>query len=58
MTQVDKAQNIWAHIICINWTPEVEFIDEKREKIRGTINLERFNLTCHHCLKKNCGSVI
>jgi len=58
MKLIDASKGVWAHLICINWTPEIEFTDEKRDKIRGTLNLERFNLTCHKCLKRNCGSVI
>lgn len=53
MKQIDKKENIWAHSICINWTPEIEFSDEFKNKIIGKINLERFNLTCRHCLKRN-----
>lgn len=55
---VDKANNIWAHAICINWTPEIYFVDDKRSKIGGQLDLERFNLTCHQCLKRNVGSCI
>lgn len=58
MRCIDQAQNIWAHVICVNWTPEIYFTDEKKNKITGQLNLERFNLTCHHCLKRNKGSSI
>jgi len=58
MKNIDKKENIWAHLICINWTPEMYFKDEQRNEVEGIVNLERFKLTCHQCLKKNNGSCI
>ncbi len=25
---IDKKENVWAHLICVNWTPEMYFKDE------------------------------
>lgn len=30
MRMVDQKNGIWAHIICVNWTPEIWFNDDKR----------------------------
>ena len=49
----------WAHISCINWTPEVWFLDSNTLEIDGDIALPRFNNTCYVCRsKKNTGSCI
>jgi len=58
MKQLDDKADLWAHIICVNWTPEISFTDEFKTKINGKINLERFNITCYHCVKRKVGSSI
>ena len=58
MKCVDKATNVWAHIICVNWTPGIYFADELKTKIEGTLELERFDLTCHQCMDRKKGSCI
>lgn len=47
-----EKKDLWAHIICVNWTPELYFTDENKNKIEGVINLERFSF------KKKMGSMI
>jgi len=58
MKCINKDQNIWAHVICVNWTPEIEFKDENRNSINGKLDLDRFNVTCKRCIKRNCGSCV
>ena len=38
----DKA--MWAHIICVNWIPEINFKNDSNENIEGTIPQDRFRL--------------
>lgn len=33
MKCIDKVNNTWAHVICVNWTPQIYFSDEKKDKI-------------------------
>ena len=54
-----QKKDLWAHIICVNWTPEVSFVDENKNKIEGAINLERFSFKKKmgrmvQCDYKNC----
>lgn len=39
MKNVDKASNIWAHIICVNWTPGITFANKDKTKIKGKLEL-------------------
>lgn len=39
---IDKQNDLWAHPICINWTPDIYYTDEKRINVEGTLNKERF----------------
>jgi hypothetical protein len=36
----------WVHINCVNWIPDVWFVDEDRTYVDGTVNTERFKLSC------------
>lgn len=49
--------NQWAHVICVNWTPEIWFTNERNEALGGTMNKDRTKLTCGRCHKVN-GSCI
>lgn len=50
LKQQDK--EIWAHVICVNWTPEISFKDENKSQLEGKVNLDRYSL------KANTGSII
>ena len=42
--------NDWAHLACVNWTEEIYYLDEKKDKINvENINFERFDLKCMFC---------
>jgi len=47
----------WAHVICINWTPEVWFTDDNITVVGGAVPSARNELICGVCHKKN-GSCI
>ncbi len=43
MKCVDQANNVWAHVICVNWNPDIYFTEEiKKDKIEGQLNKRRF----------------
>lgn len=46
-----SAAKIWAHPICVNWTPEIWFADELKTKIGGQLSKLRKQLRCGSCLK-------
>lgn len=50
----------WAHISCINWTPEIWFDNEQKTLVGGKLNKDRFGLFCYICKKKkkSAGSCI
>lgn len=54
---ISEDKKLWAHIICINWTPEIWFTDDSITKIGGVIPAARKDLNCGFCLKKH-GSCI
>lgn len=54
----DQKDAMWAHILCVNWIPEVNFIDDQNEKITGTMPQDRFKLTCNVCKKSKVGACI
>jgi hypothetical protein len=47
----------WAHVICINWIPEVWFTDDNITTVGGKVPSARSELICGVCHKKN-GSCI
>lgn len=47
----------WAHVICINWTPEIWFTDDNINKVEGKVPNARKELTCGVCQRVN-GSCI
>lgn len=47
----------WAHLICVNWTPEIWFTDDTNTAIGGQINQRRKGLVCGVC-KKHSGSCV
>lgn len=49
--------NIWAHAVCINWMPEMWFVDDEKEALVGDIVKERFGSVCNKCKRKE-GAVI
>ena len=58
---IKKVQNeadLWAHVVCVNWTPEIWFTDEENSHIGGVLARNRFDLRCGRCLKSAEGSCI
>ena len=55
----------WVHINCVNWTPEIWFTDDYKNKIAGKVASFRQEINCQRCHKaegsciqcdfKNCG---
>ena len=58
MKCIDKKSNLWAHVICVNWNPEIYFIDQNKTKIEGVISKKRFELYCNFCRKSRKGACI
>jgi len=50
----DGTEN-WAHVVCVNWTPEIWFKDDEKKEIQGFLNKDRFTINCSRC-KKTEGS--
>jgi len=51
MKPISKDRKQWAHIVCVNWTPEIWFTDENVDQLGGAIQSERFKLACKICKK-------
>lgn len=58
MKCIDKDSNLWAHVICVNWNPDIYFTDDSKTKIAGVLNKKRFELHCHQCRKTGKGACI
>ncbi|KEJ82736.1 Protein Jade-3 [Oxytricha trifallax] len=56
MKKIDNNQ--WAHIICVNWNPDIYFSDETKSAITGQVNQKRFELQCNMCKVKGKGACI
>ena len=42
----------WVHIVCVNWFPDIYFIDEEtKNSISGQIHQDRYKLRCNICAK-------
>jgi hypothetical protein len=54
---ISEDKSTWAHIICVNWTPEIWFTDDTIEKVEGIVPEERKVLSCLKC-RKHEGSCI
>ena len=54
---ISDDKSTWAHVICINWTPEIWFTDENIVKVEGKVPSARNELVCKICRNKN-GSCI
>lgn len=52
MKCIDQQTQLWAHVICVNWNPEIYFSDEYKTKIAGSLNKKRFELCCSFCRKR------
>lgn len=46
-----STQKEWAHLICVNWTPEIWFTNDNNDEIDGKINKSRHKLRCGKCMK-------
>ena len=45
-----RESKVWAHIECVNWTPEIYFTEEdSKHEIGGEVNTSRFHLRCNYC---------
>ena len=49
--------NQWAHVICVNWTPELWYTDDAKTKVAGTVPESKRGIACLKCKKKE-GSII
>jgi hypothetical protein len=58
MKCVNSENNLWAHVICINWIPDVYFTDENKDKIDGVLLEKRLELFCNLCRKSKKGACI
>ena len=47
----EVSKDIWAHVICVNWNPDIYFKDETKASIEGKLNKQRFDLNCNMCRK-------
>lgn len=56
LKQLDN--ELWAHIICVNWNPDIYFIDETKTKVEGVLDKKRFDLVCNMCRKSGKGCCI
>jgi len=54
---ISSDMKTWAHVVCVNWTPEIWFTDDNMTTVEGKIPNSRKELTCGVCQKKN-GSCI
>eukprot|EP00347_Sterkiella_histriomuscorum_P014716 403359825 len=41
--------DMWAHVICVNWNPDIYFTDKYKNKIEGVLNSKRYELQCNMC---------
>ena len=46
----------WAHLICVNWTPEIWFTNDSNVEAGGQLDKNRFKLACGKCklIKGSC----
>jgi hypothetical protein len=47
MKCIDKSNDIWAHMICVNYSLGIDFIDEAKTKVKGYMTNERSSLQCN-----------
>ena len=38
MKCIDTGANLWTHVICVNWTPDIYFSDDAKTKVEGVLN--------------------
>ncbi|TNV85459.1 hypothetical protein FGO68_gene6208 [Halteria grandinella] len=62
MKCVDPLNQLWAHVICVNYNPDINFKNNDKTVIEGQLNKQRFALSCGKCkhdlLKSNIGACI
>jgi hypothetical protein len=46
MKPLNSNKTKWAHIVCVNWTPEIWFADDNKHSVHGQVSLHRFDLVC------------
>ncbi|CDW90174.1 phd zinc finger-containing protein [Stylonychia lemnae] len=56
MKEISKDK--WAHVICVNWNPDIYFNDEKVEGVSGDVQPQRFQLSCNMCKVSGQGACI
>ena len=44
-----KKEQMWAHLVCVNWIPEMWFKDDAKEVVDGCIPKDRFQIACGRC---------
>jgi len=52
-----KNADLWAHLVCINWHPDIWFKNDEKVHLEGAINKDRFQLRCN-CCRTSEGSCI
>ncbi|CAI2384184.1 unnamed protein product [Moneuplotes crassus] len=57
LIKYNQMNDMWAHLTCIEWTPELSWKDENYYKVEGKINRKRFELKCYIC-KSDYGACI
>ena len=50
--------DLWAHVVCVNWTPEIWFTNDDNCHISGALQRDRFELRCTRCKGAKEGSCI
>lgn len=55
---IRDSNGVWAHLTCVNWIPEIWFMDDNRDTIGGKLDPDRKKFPCYICRKKNYGVCI
>jgi hypothetical protein len=49
MKCIDSQNSLWAHVICVNYNPDISFKTSEKNSIEGQLNKKRFQLKCGRC---------
>jgi len=44
-----KSAELWAHVVCVNWTPELWFKNDDKASLEGAFLKSRSDLKCGRC---------
>lgn len=53
MKPLDAAKTKWAHIVCVNWHPEIWFTNDFKNQVGGKVAPWRYDLNCTRCKQKD-----